>query len=159
MDIIAGAQAYLRSRGVDQWQDGYPDQAVMLNDIRNENSYVLKDDANRVLGIATIVVGDEPTYARIYNGAWKTPEPYACIHRVAVRSDLRGTGTAVEMMIAAENIISSRGIQSIRIDTHRNNVSMRKMLEKCGFICCGIVYLKGGAESGAERIALEKSIN
>ena len=156
--IVAGAQAFLRSMGVDQWQDGYPDQDVMLADMRDGNGYVLEDGSGAILGIATIIFGDEPAYARIYDGAWETPEPYACIHRAAVRADQRGTGTAVAMMAAAERLVVERGFPGIRIDTHRDNLPMLTMLAKCGFKRCGVIYLEDGAEAGAERIALEKRL-
>ena len=44
----------------------------------------------------------------------------------------------------------------IRIDTHRQNASMQRMLEKNGFAYCGIIYLQDGAEAGAERLCFDK---
>ena len=41
---------------------------------------------------------------------------------------------------------------NIRIDTHRDNVIMRHLLEKHGFKYCGIIYL----ENGDERLAYQK---
>jgi RimJ/RimL family protein N-acetyltransferase len=45
--------------------------------------------------------------------------------------------------------------RSLRIDTHRGNVVMRRMLEKNGFRFCGVIYL----ENGDERVAYEKIVN
>ena len=44
--------------------------------------------------------------------------------------------------------------ESIRIDTHRDNIPMQKMLNKNGFIYCGIIYLL----DGKERFAFEKPL-
>jgi RimJ/RimL family protein N-acetyltransferase len=41
---------------------------------------------------------------------------------------------------------------NIRIDTHRNNIPMIKVLGKNGYVQCGIIYL----ENGDERIAFQK---
>jgi RimJ/RimL family protein N-acetyltransferase len=42
----------------------------------------------------------------------------------------------------------------LRIDTHKGNTVMRKMLEKHGFSHCGTIFL----HSGESRVAYEKRI-
>ncbi len=153
MAIVRQAQAHLGAQGIDQWQDGYPDEATLRRDIALSQGYVLEGEAG-IEGIATIVFTGEPCYVRIEQGAWKTSEPYACIHRVALRADLRGSGASARLMRAAEAVVRAHGFPSIRIDTHRQNLGMQKMLAKQGYTCCGVIYL----ENGAERLALEKAI-
>lgn len=157
MSIIAQAQAYLASQGVDQWQDGYPDEATMRQDIADQTGYVL-EDGGRVVAIATIIFTGEPTYDVIHDGAWTTPEPYACIHRIAVDASQRGKGTANEMMAASDQRVLAEGMHSIRIDTHEDNLPMQRMLMRNGYTLCGVIYLDRGAEMGAKRVALEKSL-
>lgn len=151
MRIVAQAQAYLAAQGIDQWQNGYPDEAAFRSDIRRGNGYVLAE-GETVQGVCAIVFDGEPTYDRIYEGAWTTPEPYAAIHRVAVDAALRGTGAADALMQSAERVVREKGFQGIRIDTHRQNVVMQRMLARNGFSLCGVIYL----QDGAERVALEK---
>lgn len=158
LEIIAQAQAYLAAQGVDQWQDGYPNEATMREDIRLERSYVLEADGG-ILGIASLVFDGEPTYDVICEGAWLAPEPYACIHRIAMDAAARGSGAAGELMALAEAETVSRGMYSVRIDTHRDNLVMQRMLQKNGYTRCGIIYLGAGGDGrapGAERIAFEK---
>jgi len=50
--------------------------------------------------------------------------------------------------------VFTKNIHSIKIDTHKKNESMKKMLSNNGFKYCGIIYL----ENGSERIAYEKII-
>ena len=45
-------------------------------------------------------------------------------------------------------------IYSIKVDTHKQNESMKKMLSNNGFQYCGIIFL----EDGSERVAYEKVI-
>ena len=40
MELINDAKAYLKSCGVDQWQNGYPDQHSIENDIRKGTGYL-----------------------------------------------------------------------------------------------------------------------
>lgn len=153
LEIIGQAQRYLRDQGIDQWQDGYPDEAVVREDIRLRQGYVLEREG-KVLGIASIVFGGEPTYEVIYEGAWTTEAPYASIHRVALDEAARGTGAADEIMREAEAIVLARGVHAIRIDTHRENRVMRGMLGRNGYTPSGVIYLA----SGAPRVALEKKL-
>lgn len=157
MGIVAQAQAYLAAQGIDQWQDGYPDEATMREDIARQNAYVLAED-DRVCGIASIIFDGEPTYDRIHDGAWTTAEPYAAIHRIAVDATMRGKGIADAVMQGAEEVVARRGLTGIRIDTHRQNVVMQRMLQRNGYALCGVIYLTEGKEAGAERVALEKTL-
>lgn len=163
LSIIAQAQAFLKARGVDQWQDGYPDEAVVRRDMQAGVGYVLtcqeRTEAPRVCGMATIVWDGEPSYAKIYDGAWTTGAPYACIHRIALDSTRRGTGLSGVLMREAEKEILGRGFHSVRIDTHQDNQVMRRMLEKNGYRHCGTIYLSRTLpEQGAARVAYEKGL-
>lgn len=154
MRIIAEAQAFLAARGVDQWQDGYPDEQLMRQDIAEQTCHVLEAEGGEILGIVTIVLTGEPTYAAIFDGAWRTEEPYACFHRVAVGASQRGSGAAAALMEGAERYAAGEGMRSVRIDTHRDNRAMLRMLEKNRYERCGVIFLA----DGAERIALEKPL-
>lgn len=44
MELIRQAKVFLKANGVDQWQDGYPEQRDIEGDIRDGIGYVLTDD-------------------------------------------------------------------------------------------------------------------
>ena len=44
MKIIREAQSYFKEQGIDQWQNNYPNEEVIKNDIKNNHSYVLVKD-------------------------------------------------------------------------------------------------------------------
>ena len=50
MKIIKDAQNYLADLGIDQWQDGYPDEAQIELDIMNKDSYLVVNESNQVMG-------------------------------------------------------------------------------------------------------------
>ncbi len=51
MKIIRDAQALLAEDGISQWQDGYPDEAVLRRDVLGGNCYVLRqEDEIRAVG-------------------------------------------------------------------------------------------------------------
>lgn len=152
MCVIHEAQESMRANGIPQWQDGYPSEDVISQDIKIGNGYVLVEDEN-IIGTAYIVVGHEPSYDYIEDGQWLNDHPYVVVHRIAVRKDYKGKGAARYMMEFAEKIAREHQLQDIRIDTHHQNLSMRKFLSKLGYHACGTVYL----ENGDKRIAYQKS--
>lgn len=153
MDIIKQAQAYLREKGIPQWQNGYPNSEIISRDIEDNNSYVLVRDG-RIVGTAVISFEGEKTYDCIYNGQWLSDKPYAVIHRIAVDSSLKGQGFAAVILAEAEKLCLKRSVHSLKVDTHEKNLSMQTLLKKNGYIYCGIIYL----EDKSERVAFEKVI-
>ena len=155
MAIFDEARESIRSLGIDQWQNGYPHREIIESDIARDYSRVVDLDGKTVATFAIICDG-EPTYDKIYGGNWLTGETdsYIAIHRVAILISCRGRGIAAQIMEYAADVAKSLGRRSIRIDTHRGNIVMRKMLEKNGFSLCGTIYL----ENGDERVAYEKSV-
>ncbi|MGI6623301.1 MAG: GNAT family N-acetyltransferase [Clostridiaceae bacterium] len=153
-EIIKQAQEYLRQKGIDQWQDNYPNLDIIKNDIENKECYVLQinDDI-----IATVVLSfkGEKSYNKIFEGKWILDKPYAVIHRIAVDNKYKGMRFSSVIMKHIENICLEKNIYSIRVDTHQDNESMVKMLNNNGFTYCGIIYL----ESGSRRIAFEKNLS
>lgn len=151
--IFEEARGTIATLGINQWQDGYPSREVILSDMAEDQSYVVCDCD--VCATFAMLLAEEPTYRKIYEGHWLTGDDsreYVAIHRVAILVSMRGRGVASEIISHAASFAKENGRKSLRIDTHRGNVVMRKMLEKNGFSYCGIIYL----QNGDERVAYEK---
>ena len=153
MPVFDQARAAIAVLGIDQWQDGYPTDAHVSADIEKGYGYVLCD-ASGVQGYFAMIPEPEPTYHQIFDGAWLTDGAYMTVHRVAVSDALRGQGGAAQAMQFAVSRALRAGLQSVRIDTHKGNLRMRRFLEKQGFLACGSIYLA----SGAHRVAYEKDL-
>ena len=153
MSIIKNAQNYLKKLGIDQWQDGYPDEEQILLDIHNEDSFVISNSNSDVMGTVVFTTNPESTYNSI-EGEWitKPDSKYGVIHRLAVSDDFRGVGIAKFVFNTCENKLVKAKISSMRIDTHRDNKGMQKLITSLGYKYCGVIILN----SGAERLAFEK---
>lgn len=151
MDIIGQAQYYFKEHGIDQWQNNYPNFDTVKNDINNKNAYVLLKDSI-VVGTAAIIFDGEKNYKSIYNGKWISNGEYAAIHRIAVDTSNKGLGLGSVILKNAEEICLGMDIHSIRVDTHKENIPMQRLLYKNGFKYCGIIYI----EDSSERMAFEK---
>ncbi|MGL5731821.1 MAG: GNAT family N-acetyltransferase [Bacteroidales bacterium] len=150
MQIIREAQNYFKAANIDQWQNGYPNESVFAQDILMKRSYVFTLD-NEIIATAMISFDGEPTYAHI-DGSWLSDQPYGVIHRIAVKSSIKGNNVAGNIIAKATEMASERGISSLRIDTHRQNTAMQKVILKSGFKYCGIIHLNDGAERFAYQL-------
>lgn len=150
MEIISLAQKYFSKQGIDQWQNGYPNTGVISNDVSNRNSYVLLQD-EQILATAVIIFDPDPNYTHI-DGRWITENPYAVIHRIAVRPECKGRNMAGWIIEKVEQMCTEKGFTSIRIDTHQENRSMQQVALKSGFLYCGIIKVA----DGSPRLAYEK---
>lgn len=151
MEIIKQAQNYFKSKDIDQWQDGYPNEENLREDIIQGESYVMLLD-DKIVATAAISFRGESTYNEIYRGNWLSDREYAVVHRVAVNDDYKGQGLSHKIIEFSQKKCKELGYSSIKIDTHKDNFVMRSLLEKNGFKYCGIILL----EDGAERVAYEK---
>ena len=97
------------------------------------------------------ISGDgEPTYQKI-EGAWLDETPYIVIHRMAVSP--KGKGLGSYLIQEAEKTAVFKGIGSVRVDTNFDNDVMKYILQKQGYIYCGIIEVRDG-----KREAFQKSL-
>ena len=155
MSIINDAQELLAGQNIDQWQNGYPNTAIVLKDIQNNESFILKSESGACLATAMFSTKNEPTYSKI-EGRWMNPKQtiYGVIHRMAVAKNYRGKKLAKFFFNQCEQKLSEKKIPSMRIDTHKDNFGMQKLLKTMGYSYCGVIYL----ENGDKRLAFEKLI-
>lgn len=138
LGIYEEARAFMRETGnPNQWADGYPAEELLRTDIERKNSYVVEEQ-DQIIATFAFILGDDPTYARIDDGAWLNQEPYGTIHRLASRQGTHGIAQFCFDWCKNQ-------IRDLRADTYQDNVIMQHLLEKNGFIRCGIIYLANGS--------------
>lgn len=130
-----------------QWGQFYPPREIVEQDIRAGKSYVCEEGGS-LLGTFYFAVEADSDYGRIYEGEWQGTGAYGVMHRVAAPGRKKGTAS-----LCIEWCLKESG-GDLRIDTHRDNIPMQKLLEKNGFVQCGIIHLS----NGDERIAYEKVV-
>ena len=82
--------------------------------------------------------GRDSTYTKIRDGNWRKYETYGTVHRLASDGTVKGAGRACLTYCAERQ-------PYLRIDTHKNNLPMQKVIESFGFKRCGIITVRGGA--------------
>ena len=153
MKIIHDAQKLLASLNIDQWQDGYPNEAQILNDIKNNESHVVLNEEQQVIATFMFTTSKEPNYS-IIDGEWLTNDvtKYGVIHRIAVTEKTTNKGIAKHIISYCEMSLKAQEIVAMRIDTHNDNLGMQHILNKLNYTYCGIITLT----TSAIRLAYEK---
>ena len=95
MAIIGDAQEYLKDQNIDQWQNDYPNTDIILNDILNKESYLVKSNSDNVIATAMFSTRLEPTY-KVIDGKWMSSnsDKYGVIHRMAIAKKNRRSGVS-----------------------------------------------------------------
>ena len=77
MEIYDYARAFMRTTGnTTQWIDGYPSEALIRQEIEEGHSFVCTGEQGEIFGTFCFILGEDPTYLQIYEGAWLNDEPY-----------------------------------------------------------------------------------
>ena len=139
MHIFESAKGIMRANGnLHQWGVGYPSPEVVRSDIERGVCYVATNEVTgEIEATMAFIPGPDSTYSYIENGSWLNDNPYYVIHRIAVAAP--GKGYARQMLDWA-----FERTDTVRIDTHRDNVIMHHILRKYGFSYCGVIYLANG---------------
>ena len=142
MRIYDIAQDRMAANGnPNQWGKIYPSETVVKEDIALGRCLLVVSDVPH--GVFALCEGDDPTYQQI-DGAWLNDRPYAALHRIAADTTVHGV---FDFLI---DFCKAR-YDSIRIDTHENNYVMQHLVEKNGFVRCGIII----THNGTPRIAYQ----
>lgn len=157
MRIICQAKDSLKKLGISQWQDGYPNESTILDDINNEISYVLIDNG-KILATAAIAFCHEPTYDNIFHGSFHSSDNYAVLHRIAVDNKRKKEGLAEQLITFTVSLCKKNHYNWIRVDTHEGNIPMQNFLKKQGFQYCGIIYLSPIHNDETKRLAYDYQI-
>ena len=140
LQVVEQARQIMRETGnMTQWSNGYPSAQTILDDIVPGHGFVIELDGATV-GYFHFSHGQnpEPTYSVIENGQWLDDKPYGVIHRLASGRTAKGIAKA-----AFDYAFSV--IDTIRVDTHHDNIPMKNFLKKNGFTYCGIIYVNDGS--------------
>ena len=153
--IVGDARASLKRHGVDQWQGPYPDEKAFLFDMDRGECFLLLH-GEEIAGFFTLSTREEKCYEEITDGKWTADLPYCVLHRAAVAAGYRGSGMAEHMMKCVEEQARRFGRRSIRVDTHRKNKAMQRLLRESGYRYRGNVRVVVEPGHDTARQAFEK---
>ena len=151
MQLFENAKGIMRASGnMQQWTEGYPSEEVVRGDIDRGVCYVACSDGNDdIEATMAFIPGPDPTYSYIEGGEWLDDSPYYVIHRIAVLVPGKGYGRRLLDW-------AFQRTDTVRIDTHHDNIIMHHILRKYGFKNCGVIFLANGDARDAYQLTFVK---
>lgn len=130
-EIYEYARAYMKAHGnPNQWGDNRPEKSLTKDDIKNQRCYVMEDEGH-IFACFVFTIGFE----KEYEAKFPSNDKYGVIHRVASDGSKRGI---VERIVD----FAKGKVNLIRIDTHEDNKTMQRCIERQNFKRIGIIYLE-----------------
>jgi len=148
--ILQQAIEQRRKDGSNQWQNGYPNEQVVHEDIAKGYAYVLVD-SDVVIAYAAIIFDREPAYDTI-DGKWLTNGDYVVVHRVATSDAAKGKGAATRLFELLEVLCLEKKVFSIKVDTIYDNFRMMKLLDKLQYSYCGQIFFQNAWCKAYEKV-------
>lgn len=140
-----------------QWGLNYPNGDNFIKDLQT-GEVIVYEENDEILGVASVIFEIDENY-NVIEGAWLNDEPYASIHRIAVRTKALKRGIGEKLFAECENIVREKNIKNIKIDTFYLNKGMTRIIEKFQFKKCGIIRLLRSNVHIKERIAYQKVLD
>ena len=125
--------------GIDQWDESYPDNKTIFEDLDNQSYYVV-EEKKEIIGGINIDQNQDKTYLDI-NWEDKT-NSFLVVHRLAVKEEFWNKKIGKDLMLFAEKIVIKKGLNSIRLDTYSNNPKAMEFYRRLGYRELGSINLK-----------------
>lgn len=128
--LVCDAIITMEKQNINQWDELYPNQQILMEDIEKEQLYVgFVDDR-----IAVIFVLNQECDDAYVNGEWKEKnKPFYVIHRLCVNPNFQNQGVAKHTMLYIQDKLVSMGIEAIRLDAYLKNPFALKLYEDLGY--------------------------
>lgn len=147
LKIFDNARQFMRDHGNgDQWGNRWPTEEILREDIKVGRSKLVVNEKGEILATYAYLTGIDKTYLHIWDGEWKSNDPYVTIHRLASSGIEGDVFSFIISEVEKEKI-------NIRVDTHKNNSFMINALLRNGFEYCGLITcIEGGERRAYEKI-------
>lgn len=137
LSITRACAQKMEQNGIHQWNEHYPSQATLVNDVEREELYVIVEK-DSILGTIVVSTFMDDEYRPIQ---WLTPNGNSTyIHRLSVHPDHQGKGLAQQLMDFAETYSKNHRFVSVRLDTFSQNKRNQRFYEQRGYQKLGDIF-------------------
>ncbi len=138
--IVRDATRHMDEQGIPQWDEIYPDKAILTKNIERQEMHVIEPDG-RVAGIIVINEEQPPEYAVV---EWAYPGRALVVHRLTIAPTYRRRGLTTRLMDFAEETAAIQGYNCIRLDAFTRNPAAFTLYENRGYRKAGVVRSRKG---------------
>ena len=127
------------ANGIDQWDESYPNAKVIMEDLIAQTYFVAIENEIIIAGI-NIDQNQDETYLAL---DWEDKKnQFLVVHRLAVKVEFWNNGIGKSIMLFTENLVTEKGLNSIRLDTYSGNPKAMEFYRRLGYRELGTIDLK-----------------
>ena len=127
------------ANGIDQWDESYPNTEVIMEDLIAQTYFVAIENEIIIAGI-NIDQNQDDTYLAV---DWEDKKnQFLVVHRLAVKVEFWNDGIGKSLMLFTENLVTEKGLNSIRLDTYSGNPKAMEFYRRLGYRELGTINLK-----------------
>ncbi len=140
MHVLRACTAAMQADGIAQWNESYPDLAIVAQDLQ-AGSVLVAVDAKALCGMVTVDDEQPPEYAHVTWG--QDGSRVAVIHRLAVAPERQGRGVGKLLMGCAEQRARDLGFEGIRLEAFAANPAAVGLYDALGYVRRGRIQFRG----------------
>ena len=139
--VFKDAIAEMDRNGIPQWDELYPDRAILAEDISKNELFVGTLHGE----IASVFVLNSECDEAYENGVWQYSDASFCVvHRLCVNPKFQNRGIGLETMRHIESELKSGGVESVRLDAFTLNPHALRLYDKLGYVRVGTADWRKG---------------
>lgn len=141
MAVVRTCVADMLAKGIEQWDEVYPDRSTIERDIAEETLYL----AMQAGGCRGIIALDERQSNEYRAVRWESAGgKMLVVHRLAIDPAAQGQGIASRLMDFAEEHGRRNGYAGIRLDAFAGNPRALRLYNRRGYRMAGAVTFRKG---------------
>jgi GNAT superfamily N-acetyltransferase len=149
LQLVRDCVAAMRAAGIEQWDEVYPDAAVIDRDIAAGTLEVMCE-RDQIAACMTVDRNMDPLWKDLdWNAAG---DPAAVVHRLMVQPLLQGRGLAKQFMLHAEAVARTMECRSIRLDSFLQNPAAMALYPQLSYRRTGTATMRKGPFAGFEKL-------
>lgn len=137
VQLLEACKMALDEIGIQQWVKDYPNERIVMQDIKNQDLFCIKKE-DQILGVITLNEYQDIEYQALDWLHKKTK--VMVVHRLAVHPAFQGNGLASLLMDFAEDKAQKEGYYSIRLDAYSGNPHIQRFYKKREYTYIGQVF-------------------
>ena len=125
--------------GIDQWDETYPNDEIISEDL-NVGTYYVAEMNETIIGGINIDKNQDDTYLSL---DWKDKsDSFLVVHRLGVKEEFWNKKIGKDLMLFTEKLVIEKGLKSIRLDTYSGNPKAMEFYRRLGYTELGTIDLK-----------------
>jgi ribosomal protein S18 acetylase RimI-like enzyme len=137
-EIVRDCIRNMEGQGIYQWDDIYPSQAILQNDIDCGTLWVVRIK-DCVGGMIVLNEYQNPEYQQV---SWQYPGRILVVHRLMVAPSYQNQKLATHLMRFAEDYAGAKEYDAIRLDAFIHNPFALRLYRKLEYLEAGTVTFR-----------------